>query len=566
MQSVVSPPRSWLVVAGIASGMFLMFAWASEAGAQLLDPPERPLDTNQGARGRDSDSPILGTASLGSGLAVLGLRVPDDTIGARWVATPSLGLRVMATDNVFRTTGAAKRSEVFLEALPGLVLRGASRALRLDLSYLGLVAKPVNDSTATQKSNTFRGIASLEALERLLYLDVSGSVSQQYRSSFAPRQSEVAANDANRIENRAASVSPYIRTTSGAGNRYQLQYSYAWMEPSAENVELPTRSIHQLTAQYVGRPTSVVGVGLDYGGMQTELESLQKPRIHQRYFGTVSLLVDPELMVFAQLGEERNNYLLDKEISSTIGGGVSWIPSSRTRLVAKGERRVFGTGYFITFGHRHRQLAASFNMSRDIVITPNQPFAIPAGEARPLLNEALLSAYPDPVQRSNAVEQIIAQNGIAGVSAVPLSIFTQRVLVQKQIAPSLALIGVQNTVVIDFQLLDSEPLEDNPLPSIGDDFSLTKRVRQTRTSLNWAHRLTALSSLATRLSRSTTQSLDSAEERKTTQSELSMTVAKRFGQKTTAQMGLRMVRFERTPNLGVGFVERVAFTGVAHTF
>ncbi|MFN0303267.1 MAG: TIGR03016 family PEP-CTERM system-associated outer membrane protein [Burkholderiales bacterium] len=536
--------------------------------ANAQTPGPTPAGTASGlSAGPSGGSTTLGGApTLGAGSSPLGFRAPDASVGRGWTITPSIGLRVEATDNVARTSNSEKTSEVFLEAFPGVALRGSSQRLRIDASYVGLASQPLMDSSARRRGNTFSGITTIEAIDRALFLDLSGSIAQQYLSSFGPRQSEVAANDPNRFENRAASVSPYLRGNLGSTAQYYLRYSHTWSMPSSNSTTLPSSQIDQLSGQLQGRITTSTGWGLDYSNTRSDVENRPDRQNVERYYGTLFWRIDPELNLFGLLGRERNNYLLDQDASTTYGGGASWTPTERTRLDAKAEQRFFGAGYSLSFGHRHRQVATSLLVARDAVITSNQLFVVPEGDARALLDIALTSTYPDPVQRRAAVDQVIAQTGGSPVTTNATSLFTQRVLIQKRFVFALAIVGVRNTVAIDIGLVDSEPILGSQPALIVDDFSRSQHVKQTSGAITWTHRVSALSSISSRLSRTVVRSVGLAEQTESIQDGLTVTLVNAIGPKTQARTGLRVLRFDPTSNLGSGFVEKAVFSGLTHAF
>ncbi len=554
----LSPPQV------VIAGLFFIVAPTLFAQTPGMTPPNAAA--NLSATPPGGSASFGGSSGFGAGASQLGIRSPDASVGRGWTITPSIGLRVEATDNVSRTANSAKTSEVFLEAFPGIALRGSSPRLRIDASYVGLASKPLKDSSASRRGNTFSGVTTIEAVERVLFLDMSGSISQQYLSSFGPRQSDVAANDANRYENRAASVSPYLRGAFGGSSQYYLRYSHTWSMPHSSSTTLPASQIDQLTGQLQGRLTTSTGWGLDYSGTRTDAENFSIPLISERYYGTLSWRIDPELSVFGLLGRERNNYLLDQEADTTYGGGASWTPTERTRVDAKAEHRFFGTGYTLALGHRHTQIATNLIFARDEVITPNQLFVVSEGDARALLDVALTSTYPDPVQRRAAVDQIIAQTGASPVTTNTTSLFTQRVVLVKRIGFALAIVGVRNTIALDLGYVDTQPIASNQINPISDDFSTVPHTEQYNGAITWTYRMSAFTSISSRLSRGVTRSVGLVERRETIQDGMTVTVVNILGPKTQTRTGLRVQRFDPTSNLGSGFVEKAVFSGLVHVF
>ena len=92
---------------------------------------------------------------------------------------------------------------------------------------------------------------------------------------------------------------------------------------------------------------------------------------------------------------------------------MQWNPTERTNVVGKWEHRFFGSSYLFTFDHRTPLSSINVQASRNTTSYPQQYLSVPAtGNVPLMLNFLLLSRFPDPVQRLNAINQIVQDQGL----------------------------------------------------------------------------------------------------------------------------------------------------------
>lgn len=513
--------------------------------------------------------PNLGAYGAGGGFGAvaptIGLRAPDESVGRGWVITPSIGARLTLRDNVKRPIDVDSNVDGSIDVFPGIAIRGGTPRLRLSLAYVGQKTDYFRDQSRNRWANNLGASATIEAIERFFYIDTSAAITQQFFSTLGPRFEDTSGDFANRFESRAASVSPYIASRIGENIPYTVRYNQAWSTGGSNRVDVPSSTTQQIVARIEGPIPSSAGWSLDYNQNRIEWENQPNRLDFGRYFGTLYYRLAPEITVSALAGQEFNNFERVDKAYTNYGAGLTWRPTPRTSLDGLAERRFFGTGYRGRIAHRHRDVSFSVGASRDITFFQERLFALPAGDVRQALDTAYLARFPDPVQRAAEVSRTISTFGLPAVSGIPLTYFTQRVLLQKQVDSTLVWLGVRNTLALNLFWRDVRPIDAQSQALAAEDFASLSDSRQTGVNLTLVHRLSGSTFVSGRLgriqvrSRSTTLTNPDS-----TQDDFTATIVTQVGPRTQLYSGLRILRLDSTINPDI--LERSVFGGFAHTF
>jgi uncharacterized protein (PEP-CTERM system associated) len=492
----------------------------------------------------------------------IGLRPPGDSVGRTWTISPFVSARGTLSDNANRAPEGSETSDFIFDIYPGFNVRGGGSRFRMDASYAGQASLYANESNSNQWSNYLRAAATLEAIDKFLYLDTSAVISQQFISAFGPRSAAPEGSDANRFENRAASVSPYIRGVLAGRVSYLIRYNHVWTRSNSAAVS------DSETDQWIGQLQGPLGRrfawGFDYTRNEIDFQNQPLQQEFERYIGTLFYEFDPQLVVSASGGGEYNNYSLTGERFANYGGGFRWHPTERTLVAANFGKRFFGTGYLFTFNHRQRMTAFTLDFTRDLTTFNQTAFALEAGDTRTALDAALIAQFPDPVQRRAAVDQLIGQLGLPPVLAEQRSFFTQQVLLQKRVNASFAILGARNTITFVGFWTEQRPVSGGSVTGlVTDDFRGLSANRQYGAALNATHRLSAVTAVSGVIGRRITDASPPSSAR-STQDDFLLTLSRQIGPRTTGYVGFRLQFFDS--NVSTEYTEKAILGGFAHTF
>jgi uncharacterized protein (PEP-CTERM system associated) len=264
--------------------------------------------------------------------------------------------------------------------------------------------------------------------------------------------------------------------------------------------------------------------------------------------GTLTYQFDPQLRVSAFGGREYNNYAsVDKSGHTNYGARVEWFPSDRTQVAATKEKRFFGEGHDYSVRHRTRLTSWQFTDRKDVSALPQQLATAGRGTAFDLLDNLLLTQFPDPILRAQEVERRLLQQGIPSNLALAGNFLTTTVFVQRARRASVALLGVRNTVTLAATQTDSESV--TAIEATFDDFSRATQIKQRSISADWAHRLSGTSAMNVLVSqvRSTGTGVTRLE---STQSFLQVYFTHQLAPKVSATVSARRVLFDSSTAAG----------------
>lgn len=459
-----------------------------------------------------------------------------------WSIVPRVGVTQTFTDNV-DLSGTAKQADQLTEIAPGIRVQADSARIKAYVDYALRNFVSANDSSRNRSQNALTSFGTFEAVEKWLFIDASGSISQQTISAFGTQSPSGANTNANSTETSTFRLSPYVRGKLGTFAGYDARYARSETRSSsalAANVESD-----DITAQLNGTFTGPLSWSLNgsrqviaYGsGIKNEADRLGS-RLNYRY--------DAELSGFISLGTEANNYSTSGKTSySNSGFGGEWSPTERTKLSASRERRSFGNSHSITFTHRTPLSAWRFTDSRSVTALPNQSSSTGLGTYYDLFNSQLASSVPDPVARAQQVNNLLQQSGISPNAVITQGFLTSRLTVQRRQDLSFTLNGLRNTVTYTLFQTDSQSLSAGG-PSIADDFSRSALFKTRGMSSNFSHRLTPFSSL--NMLSSWSRVSGAAGGLTSTQKTFNLNVSSRFSPKLNGTLGVRATIFDGSVN------------------
>lgn len=466
-------------------------------------------------------------------------------------AAPKQGWRVTSGISVSETftnngnvSSQNRRSDQITEVTPGIAVSGESGRLkgRFDYQLHELIHAQEAQRNETQQSLNANG--TLEAVEKWLFLEASGLITQQSISAFGTQSANNSSANANRTETSAYQVSPYTRGKFGSFADYELRYRRSTSRSKSDLAADVDSEDWLLNLNGAVSQANLTWL-IESTWQSTEFRG-QRATDADRLRAYLSYQPDMQLKLSLIGGSESNNYLTtDKKRKTTTGYGFEWAPSERTKLAGQKESRFFGEGHSLSFTHRMPLTAISYVDTRDVTALPNQLGFANRGNLYDVLDQSLLSSIPDPVARDLAVRKMLQDNGWPPNAIVINPFLASQVSVERLQTLSMVMSGVRN--VITLALTQSQRQALTSTVGLGDDFAISSTVKQRGFNANWSYRVSGYSALNLTLSQQNAIS-PTRSDLDTRQRNLNLGLTTRFGNKTTGSLTLRRALFDSATN------------------
>lgn len=550
------------------------------AESQGVCPAQRFRDRSTGRSCQASVS------LLGFSLLCMGVPVHAEN----WRITPTLAVTETLTDNVFLTASDKKHSLV-TAITPGISIdgKGARTSLRLSYTLTGQFYSPGYSSSDAdrlpgQKSasnshqNALTAVGMLEAIEDWLFIEATGTISQQYLSAFgtvSPSNSNANVNN-NQTETSSYSISPHIKGRLFSSTEYLLSYR-ATVTSSQSGLVSDTTANEWLGKLNGSTRWSALGWALDASRLTNNYQANRLTNNAQRrdYENTkyqLSLLYrfNPQIQVSMFGGQESQNYVsLNQETHTTHGFGFVWTPSPRTELSATNNKRFFGNGYDVKFHHRMPRSLITYTASRNISSHPPGVGNTGQGSNYDAYYAIIAANNPgaSPEAIRTQVSQVLQDSGIPADGSVVNGFLTNRPSLQESQQLSLALLGVRNSVTLNATESKQQPL--GLVNGVTDDFSLANQITQRGFGIIWSHQLSGLSSLSLSLNQQHSISARSGQSDTRTQGAY-LLLTTRISPKTQANIGARRVVSDgvtiSSGGVGTSYTENALTGALSHSF
>src|SRR5258708_6168305 len=109
--------------------------------------------------------------------------------------------------------------------------------------------------------NVLHAFGSLEAVEKFLFVDVNGNISENFISLFRAQPAEITSVTPNRTETRTYGISPYLIGQAGSAFSYELRNQNIWTNATSE--ALADTQLMQCTGP-IASPTGILASPFPY--------------------------------------------------------------------------------------------------------------------------------------------------------------------------------------------------------------------------------------------------------------------------------------------------------------
>jgi len=411
---------------------------------------------------------------------------------ATWNVRPSISVNDTYTDNVRLAAPGQEQSDLITIVAPTVAVSANRPRLKLNANYSLQQRIYLNTTEANGHSHSLRSHGLLEVMEDHLFVDGTATMGVQNLSLTGAQGTPSVNVTGNTANVRRMTLSPYW--VSRLGDWAQLRARYTWDQLASDGGAAALDS--QLNGIDVGvtsgRMFSRWQWGLNYRTQKVDYSSGIVPnRESETTSVNLSYAIDHSLRTIFTAGRDYSNFQTSARQNSGPHWslGLDWRPGPRTNVSGSFGKRHYGETRSLSLAYRAARWSVSGGYSDQVVDTPLR-FGIPAtADTAATIDRLLISRVPDPLERQEAVEAFILQNGLPTSLDSPLDFVTGQVFVSKRLHFGGGFTGAR------FSLLGNVFIDRRTNTSAaaflpGDAFALSNDVNQNGFSLTGSYRLT----------------------------------------------------------------------------
>jgi uncharacterized protein (PEP-CTERM system associated) len=479
------------------------------------------------------------------------------TYAESWKIDPELSLAETYSTNMTLTAGPHLQGWIS-DIAPALRITGTGGRIKANLDYRLDNLHYAGHPELERNQNTLASDATVEAIEKWLFIDAGATIQQRKASPFSA--ASVGTNNATsaQSETRTANVSPYIRGQFSDIAAYQMRINA--LESQSSDATLASTHATQVTGA-LKNASSGAKIGWSMNADAAKIEnSIIGDRFDGRLSGRLTFAIVPQFHLSFSDGIEKTNYAGNGLQSwETPGLGLEWSPSPRTQAAVQGEKRFFGTAHTLLLNHRTAWTNWRYTDTKDASALATTLAGSGQGAISDMMSDLLTASIPDPATREAAVRARFDRATAAQVG--PAAVQSSRISINHTQELSIALLGIRNTITLSLHQLDQEAIGN--VTGVADSFALSSNLRQQGGSLSWQHRLSPLTTFSYTAGRQHSAGLSVAN-LDSEQRSHAANVAYRLAPQTYASMGARKVSYEST--LNGRFREYAALFALTHRF
>lgn len=491
--------------------------------------------------------------------ALLAQSAPDEAsapAGRGLSITPRLSLGETWTDNLTLAPDGSRDRALITTVSPGITIASRSGLLRgvLDYTLDGIVYTKSDQKNRLQNQLNARGTAEL--VPQALFVDATGTISQQSISAFGAQAPDNRLDNANRTEMRTLTVSPYWRSSLAGLVSVDLRAN-ATMRDSSETEDSSGDSKEgSLTLSLAGPVGRQLSWGLQAMTRRIHYEQGGLDNRNSTVMGSLTWRPDIDWQFGVTGGRERSDFL-GKDTSSIYGLNARWTPTPRTQVSADWQHHSYGDSHNVLVEHRMQRFVLR-GMSTQSVSTSSAP----AGQ---LTNYQLLDLQygafeSDPVRRDALVRALLASLGLSPDAITSTGFLANSATQQRRNEVSMTWSGLRLTAMLS--------LSDTATRSLGEadttstDLGLTSNIRQRGATMTLSYRLTANANATVTLTTMRNRG-ESGSGLGSDMTSLYASTSIRLGPRTDGTVGVRHTRSDDTLS---GYRENAVYASVTQRF
>lgn len=466
---------------------------------------------------------------------------PSAAVRRSWSVAPRLSVKGTYSDNANLSVANAQ-SDWITDIAPGVTVEGRTRRLKMHLAYDVHQLLYAQRSSNDQTQQALNGFGTLEAIDKFLFLDMSGMIAQQRISAFGRQSAATYSINENSTETSTYRFSPYVKGRLGGYVDYEGRFTRTGMR--TKSAAASDYDSEDWQGRFSGdTPLTMLGWSVDAERQKLDYHpGRQNNSEHER--GRADLRISPEVKLSLSAGQERNDFLTaEMSTYNTHGVGFEWRPSDRTDISMFKEKRFFGDGHTVAITQRTPNSSLKYVDTRDVSVLPNQSGVVGLGTFYDMLFAQYASTIPNETIRGAFVNALLSAYGIPPDSVVTADFLSSQATVQRRQELTYVLTGVRNVLTLSLVRSRHDRVGTMVVTGFNTDFTNNSSVTQQGVNVGWAHKLSALSSMNVMASQSRSRSGNDSLSQETTQKMLSASVSTRLGNRTQGSLTVRRTLF-----------------------
>ncbi len=479
-----------------------------------------------------------------------------------WVTETSFRTQATLTNNANYGDLGPREGDLILEFAPAWRFNRQGGRLRVDGAVSLDMIGYVDGTQANRILPRANVLANLEAIDNLFFIDAALFVDQQVENVFLPSSRGASTN--NLYTTTQLRLAPYFQGNIGPNIRWLVRSDQTYTWTSQSDAPLDNAYFARNLAEVVRVPTPF-GLTLRFTNDVTQIQDqLQENQRLNTALAIFDYAASPNLTVGLRGGYESTTYTGVETSGAIYGGNLTWRPSPLTFFEGYWEERFYGPSYQYRFTHRQRRVATTITGYRTITTYPQVLFQIPSTNSVSGLLDAILAArFPDPVERAQQAQDLIARQGLPETLPAGAFIYNQSANVLTGANASWALIGVRNTLALGLFYLKTSTLPDARVPP---SFLILNNSIQQGAGISLSHRVTPVVALSAGVNTSRTKGVDVSDGLETRESSATLQANWQASPRSTLFLGARyQVQTESSGTLpGLEQNETAIYVGLFH--
>lgn len=496
-------------------------------------------------------------------LALLGM-VLSVPVRAEITVKPAIAVRETYSDNPQLRSDDTAQGQFITDLSPSLALAFNGPRLKLTAQVSGhLYAYSGSQDNANSSMLQLGTAGKANVIDDLLYIDGAASRSRQSTSAFGP-QFQQGYSDVNSDIITTYRISPYLVHRFGAAANLQLRYTRDSVKSSRNQL---SDSVGDAVNLSLSSGPAFTAVGWDLQAYHQQLDDeLAGSSEVDNAVATLRYRLKRSLSVYANTGYDRYTYqgLGGTTSGKSYAGGFTWTPSQRTSIDASIGRRYFGKTYSLAATVRSRKTIWNV-MYRDEITTARAQF-LQSGSisTADLLDASFAAAFPDPIERRQAIDAYIRATGLPVSVPNNVNYFSNRLLLQKQFQGSVVLNGSRSTAIISLSNTKRTALSPAGVDAgiVNAVDGLNDNTHQRSGTMSFNYRLSPRTAATLTASKSHVQSLTTGIA--TDQTLVSIGMTRQFDRRLSGNLELRRNQGQTLDLAGRGYRENAITASLSY--